>query len=589
MTTMKASIGAQSENPMVYVFKLMRLRWVIFTSGFKRAKPIQKALTIGIWLLILAVFIGSYLLSSYLLKQLKSPLILESGTDTIAFIEAIPALIVVAVFILTLMASFRLLLQALYLSKDMDFLVSAPIPMRSVFLAKLLEAVLPNFILVLVFGLPVLISLGADGGFHAVYYPLVFLVLACIALGAAGISSLLVMAVVRIFPAKRVAEILTFLGALLIFGISQSINLMGSKLESLSPEQITSGSGFLTGLNSPWLPLAWGGRSLVEIGQQNWPTGLFFLVITVGLSGMVFWLALSTAERLYYSGWASLQVATQPKKNHRTAERSGINGLRSSILQRLVAADIWAIIVKDIKLLRRDLNNLSQVIGALIMGIVFAVMLLRSGGEPAMGNGETPALIMSLLRSGIAYGSMVIGLFVGWAFISRLALVAFSMEGSSYWILKTAPLSAGKQLTAKFLMAYLPTLVLSWVYLLGIALLQKTSLATILYGLPAIAMILAGLCGINLAFGVRGVNLTWTDPRKMENGVVGVVGLIVSIIYQLVTLVLFFGPPLGFPLLGLSEGTGRWVGLIVGGIAASLSTILPLKSVVGRVSTIGEY
>ena len=49
------------------------------------------------------------------------------------------------------MASFRLFLQALYLAKDMDFLVAAPIPMRSVFLAKLLEAILPTFILVLVF------------------------------------------------------------------------------------------------------------------------------------------------------------------------------------------------------------------------------------------------------------------------------------------------------------------------------------------------------------------------------------------------------------------------------------------------------
>ena len=71
MTTMKASIGAQSENPMVYVFKLMRLRWVIFTSGFQRAKPVQKALTIGLWLLVLAVFVGSYLLSNYILEQLK--------------------------------------------------------------------------------------------------------------------------------------------------------------------------------------------------------------------------------------------------------------------------------------------------------------------------------------------------------------------------------------------------------------------------------------------------------------------------------------------------------------------------------------
>ncbi len=588
MTTLKASIKAQSENPMLYVVKLLRLRWVIFTSGFKRAKPLQKALTIGLWLLILAVFIGSYLLSNYLLKQLKSPLILESGIDPTVFIEAIPALIVVAVFLLTLMASFRLLLQALYLAKDMDFLVSAPIPMRSVFLAKLLEAVLPNFILVLVFGLPVLISLGADGGFHAVYYPLIFLVLACIALGAAGISSLLVMAVVRIFPAKRVAEILTFLGAILILGISQSFNLMGDKLESLSPEQLTTGASLFTRLNSPWLPLAWGGRSLVEIGQENWLTGVFFLALTVGLSGMVFWLALSTAEHLYYSGWASLQVGTQQKKNHRTTEHRETNAVRTNILQHLLPVEIRAIIGKDIKLLRRDLNNLSQVIGGLIMGIVFAVMLLRSGGEPPAGQGEAPALITSLLRSGMAYGSMVIGLFVGWVFIARLALVAFSMEGRSYWILKTAPVSAGKQLAAKFLMAYLPTLILSWIYLLGIALLQKAPLTTILYGIPSIALILAGLCGINLAFGVRGVNLTWTDPRKMENGVAGVVGSIISILYQLITLLVFFGPPLVFPLLGISESIGMLTGLLVGGAITMLCTFMPLKMVKERVSTIGE-
>ncbi|OGN94048.1 MAG: hypothetical protein A2Y88_04705 [Chloroflexi bacterium RBG_13_48_10] len=74
----------------------------------------------------------------------------------------------------------------------------------------------------------------------------------------------------------------------------------------------------------------------------------------------------------------------------------------------------------------------------------------------------------------------------------------------------------------------------------------------------------------------------------MENGVAGVVGTIASIVYQLVTLVLFFGPPLGFPLLGLSEGSGMLVGLLAGGTVALLCTFQPLKLVKGRVSTIGE-
>jgi ABC-2 type transport system permease protein len=187
----------------------------------------------------------------------------------------------------------------------------------------------------------------------------------------------------------------------------------------------------------------------------------------------------------------------------------------------------------------RDLHNLSQVIGALIMGVVLGLMLLRAGGEPLAGQGNAPGQFMAILQSGMVYGSMVIGLFVGWGMVSRLALVAYSMEGRGYWILKTAPLSAHKLLTAKFLMAFIPSLVLGWIYLIFIAILQKPPLSAILYGLPSIGLILAGLCGISLALGVRGANLTWTDPRKMDSGVGGVLRLVISIIYQQVTLVLF--------------------------------------------------
>jgi ABC-2 type transport system permease protein len=587
MTNMVAKFGPQSENLWIYVRKLMHLRWVISASGFKRSKPWRKAMTVGLGLLVLGVFVGTYMLTGALLRALDSPLIIQSGINPAAFLDAIPALVVSSVFLLIMMASFRLLLQALYLSKDMDFLVSAPIPIRAVFLTKLLETVLPNFILVVAFGLPVLLCLGTAGGYHIIYYPLVFLVLAVLSFAAAGISSLLVMAVVRIFPAKRVAEVMTFFGAILVFLFSQAYNLVGNKLESLSPEQVSNGSQLFSRLNSPWLPLAWGGRSLVDLGQGRWLTGAFFLALTVCLSGIVFWLALNTAERLYYTGWSSLQVSTQRKKNHQAIDHRGKGAVGSSIFRHLLPRDVGAIIFKDFKVIRRDLNNLSQLVGVFIMGIVIAVMLLRSGGKPPTGNGEAPALFMSLLRSAIAYGSMVIGLFVGWGLISHLGLFAFSMEGRSYWILKTAPISAGKQLAAKFLMSYMPALILGLIYLLGIAILQHTPTTTILYGLLFIALILAGLGGINLALGVRSVNLTWTDPRKMESGVAGILGTIVSVVYQLVTLLLFFGPPIGFPLLGISEGTGMLVGMLAGGTVALLCMVLPLRLVKDRVYRIG--
>ena len=310
MTTRIASISSKTGSLWTYITKLLHLRQVTLVSGFKRSKPLIKALDIGLVLLSVGVAIGCFLLCKAIFNELNSPLLIQSGINLTSLMDSVPPLILMAVFILTTMASFRILLQALYLAKDMDFLVSAPIPIRAVFLTKLFEALLPSFILVLVFGLPVLISIGVTRGYNILYYPLSLVVLIFLSLAAAGISSLLVMAIVRIFPAKRVAEVATIFGAFFIILLSQSFNLMGNRLENLTPDQIAAGANLFTKLNNAWSPLGWGGRSLVDIGQGEWLSGVIFLSLTVVLSGVIFWIALGTAERLYYTGWASLQLGT---------------------------------------------------------------------------------------------------------------------------------------------------------------------------------------------------------------------------------------------------------------------------------------
>ena len=142
--------------------------------------------------------------------------------DINPILESVPALIVSGTFIGILLTSFGVLLQALYLAGDMDFLLSAPVPIRAVFLAKLLQAILPNFGLVCLFALPVLVW---AGHLFRVFFPLLSGGTAgafALALAAAGLASLFVMLVVRIFPARRVAEVLGFLGAISSFICSQS-------------------------------------------------------------------------------------------------------------------------------------------------------------------------------------------------------------------------------------------------------------------------------------------------------------------------------------------------------------------------------
>jgi len=588
MTSLEASIVTQPDSLWFYLSKLIRLRWVIFVSGFKRAKPLRKFFTVFLGLLIIGVFVGSFVLTTFLLRWLNSPLISESGLNLASLVDAIPVLIVSGAFLAIFLTSFGVLLQALYLANDMDFLLAAPIPIRAVFLSKLLQAVLPTFLLVMMFGLPVLFGLGMAGGYHILFFPLVLVVLAFLSLAAAGISSLLVMAVVRILPAKRVAEILAFLGAVLAMLCSQWSNLTGMNSGMVSPEQIFKGTQVISTLNSNWSPLTWGGRGLVDLGEGRWLSGIFFLALTLVLSGGVFWFTLNAAERLYYTGWASIQVGTQHKKNLRAVDRREKRGAGAGIFLRLLPSEVRAIMLKDFLELRRDLRNMSQLVTPLIMGIVFSIMVLRSGGEPPAGRGEAPIWVMDLFRSALAYGSMAIALFVGWTLLSRLALISFSMEGKSYWIIKASPVSARKQLVAKFLIAYLPALILGWLFLLGIAFLQRAPAATILYGFPSVALILAGLCGINLAFGVRGADLNWTDPRRMSGGASGCLSMIASMAYLFAALLLFFAPPVGLPLLNISEGVGQLIGLLIGGTLAVVCTILPLALVKGWVYRIGE-
>jgi ABC-2 type transport system permease protein len=588
MNASETTIGSQPDNLWFYVLKLIRLRWMIIARGFKHAKPLRKALTLLIGLLILASFVGSYLLTTFLLNLVDSPLVIESGVNLDGFVHAIPALIVSGGFLGILLFSFGVLLQGLYLANDMDFLLLTPIPIRAVFLTKLLEAILPNFILVIVFGLPVLFSLGAYGGYSILYFPLVLVALAFLSLAAAGISGLMVMAVVRILPAKRVAEGLTFLAAILFIVLSQWTNLTGIDFRSLSSEQISMGTQVLSALNTTWSPLAWVGRGLVDVGEGRWLSGIFSLALTSGLSGGIFWVVMAAAERLYLSGWASIRTSTQHKKTRLAVDRRAMNNVSVTIFRQLLPPAVQAIVLKDFKELRRDISNLSQVIKPLVLGIIFAVMLLSRGTEPPVVEGEGPALFMVLFQSVLAYGSTVLSLFVGWMVLINLALISFSMEGKSYWILKTAPVSAGKQLAAKFLIAYLPALILGWLFLTGMALIQKAPPSILLYGFPLIALILAGLDGIILAMGVRAANLDWTDPRHMSDNITVTLGMIAGFLYLVVALLLFFAPLIGLPLLGIMQGSGQVIGLLAGGTFALACMILPLVAVKDRVGRIGE-
>jgi hypothetical protein len=153
--------------PAVWKLSVLRLR--ITWNGFRHAKLKKKIGTIFVWLMLLGFAVIIFSMSLFMLGLTRSPEFRQYvGVDLQIVLTSIPALTLTILFTATLLTTFGVSLQTMYLSGDMDFLLATPVPIRAVFIAKMLQAVLPNFAIISLFGLPILFGLGISSGYHAV-------------------------------------------------------------------------------------------------------------------------------------------------------------------------------------------------------------------------------------------------------------------------------------------------------------------------------------------------------------------------------------------------------------------------------------
>lgn len=566
------------------VWKLLRLRVLISFNTFRRAKIGQKIGTIFA-ILGLLVFLGFILfISIVLLRFLRSPELAGYIGDVTPLLESFPVMLVSVSAVGILVTGFGVLLQALYLSGDMDFLMTAPIPIRAVFISKLVQALLPNFGILCLFTLPLLYGLGASAGYNFLFYPLVLVVLIVLTLAAASLASLLVMVAARYFPARRLAEVLGAVVGTAFFLFSQTSRFMDFDMNA---EQVTGMLALAERFNQPWSPLYWAGRGLVLLGEGNWLPAIGLLGAALLLTGGIFYIALATSERLYYTGWSSLQNNRKRKKDKAATPVPAGRSRTGFRLPTLFPAPIRAILVKDLISYRRDLRSISQIITPLILGVVYAISLIQSGGRVDPGQGRMPPVVMEVLQGVLLYGDVALALFLGWMLAANMAGVGFSMEGKSYWMLKSAPLTSRQLLTAKYLVAYLPSFALCAVYVIILQILKAGSLWSVVVSLLAVALSLAGLVGIYLAFGVRGARFDWDNPQQKSLSV-GCLGSLVGFIFLPICFVFFIGPALAAALLDFPPILGQIAGLVLGGAVSLAAAILPLEWVVKRVGTLNE-
>ena len=195
---------------------------------------------------------------------------------------------------------------------------------------------------------------------------------------------------------------------------------------------------------------------------------------------------------------------------------------------------------------------------------------------------------MQAFRGLLVFGDIGISLFVGWILSARLATMAFSQEGKSWWILKSSPSAPPRLLAAKYLVAYIPGAVLGAAFVILISVMRGSTFPDVIFSLLVVVLCYGAITGVNLAFGVLGANFEWDDPRRMVRGGAGCVAAMASALALGLCLGLFVGPVLVAGLIGLPAAVGMLAGLLLGAAACAACAALPLVGVQSRVPLLGE-
>ena len=456
-------------------------------------------------------------------------------TDVRPYLVALPSTAMFGALVLLVLTSFSTVLSSLYLSSDIDMLLVAPVPMRAVFVVKFFGGlVLPYGLLFLLLG-PALLGFGQGMGYGPAYYLVALLALAMVPLLPFSIGSLLVIAVVRVVPARRARELLGVFGGMVGIGWYVLTQFSPELSDNVSGAQTL---GWLARVNTPWLPSSWAGRALTAAGEGQWATLLLFGGLFALVSFGAFFGALLVGERVYYAGWSNMATQGGKVKNRKSKVRGQEPGARSRGLGFGLPPDSAAIFAKDLRVFPRDLRNVQQLIFPLVIAGISIFRLVSGPLDSGSAPDERFAIFTLLAPVGIsAFVCLTISAALGGTNISR--------EGKGFWQLKIAPVSGWRIMLGKFALAYAPYPIVGTLLIAVIAILQRSNLLDTITALVLVLMTGLGTSAITLGLGAAFPRFDWVNPNQQASVKAGCLSVILYPVYLGVA----FGAAIGLPLL----------------------------------------
>ncbi len=547
---------------------LLKNRLNTIFLGYTRDEPKKKAgRIIGTLISILiftVILYYSFRFISFIYGRLDIGL-----ADTIFDIALDYVFLVIFIFIL--FTGVATSLYILYLSRDLELLLSLPIKYRTVFIYKYIEALIANSYLFFMVIVPVLISFGITSKLPLAYYPSMIIVFLAVVSIPTSLGVLIGMAAVRLINPNRAKEILAFIGGLFGLLIWLSIQLitrygenMAPQLKSMSVEDIKV---YITAVfNKPFLkffPSTWGSNTLFYLHNGNYNQfGLNFTLITV-TSVLLIFLCIVISQRIYYTGWSSSSQVSARTGFRKARTEKEIAADDKSMYGRSLFSGVNYIIVKDLKIISRDARRLLNIFLPIFM---FTFLFFWTFSRNINGRGDI-AFFLPLNILIFLFFPLIVSGFIN----QNISGNNIGGEGLQFWILKISPVHTKKLLRTKIILSTILTVLCGGIVMIIFYFVYKPGPVYLIFGLFLLILFSWGDSVIGTSVGTFFPVFKTNQSSNRNN--ISFIGGLLNLILFLIYILFFAGIVIG--ILFLADYL-NWSNFISFPIIIALEVILNL-------------
>jgi ABC-2 type transport system permease protein len=406
-------------------------------------------------------------------------------------------------------------LSTYFLSENLPFLHTLPVPRWRILWLKFAETWAISCYLILMFLSCFLVCYVHTFNLGWQRYILCAMLLVVFTLSPVALGTAAVTVLMRFFPARRIYQVVTLIGGVFLAALMIAVRMMRPEL-LMNPRSTDDFKRLITDMTFPTLnhlPSSW--ASAIAI-NGDFSKALMLLAYTA-----VTFVVLAIVQSFFYQkAYVQSQESRNLKKQRRLVKSS----------KKVKRGKLGSLIYKELKIFMRDATQWSQL---LLLGALVIVYLI---------NIKNLAIQMPMVRWVVSFINLGLAGFVLAALSVRFLFPSVSSEGRCIWMIKTLPLSFRTLLWCKYLIYFIPFMLFTQMLVYFSNRILQVPAFFVQLSMANIFAVAIALTGLAIGIGALMPNFKTDHPSKIAVGPGGVLYMLLSFFYLGVMLMIQIRP-----------------------------------------------